>query len=44
VLTEYGGEGKLFVAAGEYKLTLTYGKAKSEQRLTVEVPAGVETR
>jgi hypothetical protein len=44
VLTEYGGEGKLFVAPGEYKLTLTYGKAKSEQRLTVEVPAGVETR
>jgi photosystem II stability/assembly factor-like uncharacterized protein len=44
VLTEYGGEGKKFVAPGEYKLTLTYGTAKSEQRLTVEVPPGVETR
>ena len=44
VLTEYGGEGKRFVAPGEYKLTLTYGKAKSEQRLRVEIPAGVETR
>jgi len=38
VLTEYGGEGKLLVAPGEYKVTLTYGKAKSEQRLKVEVP------
>jgi photosystem II stability/assembly factor-like uncharacterized protein len=44
VLTEYGGEGKLPVAPGEYKVTLTYGKAKSEQRLKVEVPPGVETR
>jgi len=44
VLTEYGGEGKRFVAPGEYKLTLKYGKAKSEQRLKVEIPAGVETR
>ncbi|HEU0094459.1 MAG TPA: hypothetical protein VFS78_20260 [Vicinamibacteria bacterium] len=44
VLTEYGGEGKLLVAPGEYKVTLTYGKAKSEQRLKVEVPPGVETR
>jgi len=44
VLTEYGGEGKKFVAPGEYKLTLKYGKAKSEQRLKVEIPAGVETR
>jgi hypothetical protein len=40
VLTEYGGEGKKFVAPGEYKLTLKYGKAKSEQRLKVEIPAG----
>ena len=31
-------------AAGEYKVTLTYGKAKSEQRLKVEVAPGVETR
>jgi photosystem II stability/assembly factor-like uncharacterized protein len=44
VLTEYGGEGKRFVAPGEYKVTLKYGKARSEQRLTVEIPPGVETR
>ena len=44
VLTEYGGEGKKFVAPGDYKVTLKYGKAKSEQRLKVEVPPGVETR
>jgi hypothetical protein len=44
VLTEYGGEGKLFLAPGGYKVTLTYGKAKSEQRLEVEAAPGVETR
>ena len=44
MLTEYGGEGTKFVAPGEYKVTLTYGKAKSEQRLKVEIPPGVETR
>jgi photosystem II stability/assembly factor-like uncharacterized protein len=44
VLSEYGGEGKKFVAPGDYKVTLKYGKAKSEQRLEVEVPPGVETR
>jgi photosystem II stability/assembly factor-like uncharacterized protein len=44
VLTEYGGEGKLLVPAGEYKVTLSHGKAKSEQRLKVEVAPGVETR
>lgn len=44
VLTEYGGEGKKFVPAGEYKVALTYGKAKSEQTLKVEVAPGVETR
>jgi photosystem II stability/assembly factor-like uncharacterized protein len=44
VLTEYGGEGKLLVPSGEYKVTLTYGKAKSEQRLRVEIAPGVETR
>jgi photosystem II stability/assembly factor-like uncharacterized protein len=44
VLTEYGGEGKKFVAPGEYKVTLKYGPAKSEQRLRVEIPSGVETR
>lgn len=44
VLTEYGGEGKLLVPPGEYKVTLSYGKAKSEQRLKVEVAPGIETR
>jgi photosystem II stability/assembly factor-like uncharacterized protein len=44
VLTEYGGEGKLFVPAGEYAVKLSYGRAKSEQRLKVELAPGVETR
>ena len=44
VLTEYGGEGALFVRAGTYTVTLTYGKARSEQKLEVKVAPGVETR
>jgi hypothetical protein len=44
LLTEYGGEGKKFFPAGDYKVTLTYGKAKSEQTLKVELLPGIETR
>ena len=44
LLNEYGGEGRLFVRAGTYKATLTYGKARSEQKVVVAVAPGVETR
>jgi hypothetical protein len=44
VLTEYGGEGRLFVPAGEYTVTLTHGEAKEKQTLTVAIDEGVETR
>ena len=44
LLVEYGGEGRKFVRPGEYKLTLTCGKAKHEQRLKVEIAPGIETR
>jgi hypothetical protein len=44
LLTEYGGEGQKFVHPGEYKVTLTCGKAKSEQALKVEIAEGIETR
>jgi photosystem II stability/assembly factor-like uncharacterized protein len=44
LLTEYGGEGQKFVPAGEYTVTLTYGKATHEQKLRVDVAPGVETR
>ncbi|MGH9888794.1 MAG: WD40/YVTN/BNR-like repeat-containing protein, partial [bacterium] len=44
VLTEYGGEGSRFMPPGEYKLTLTRGKATSEQTVKVELLPGVETR
>ncbi|HUG53522.1 MAG TPA: glycosyl hydrolase [Vicinamibacteria bacterium] len=44
LLVQYGGEGRLVVPAGEYKVTLSYGKARSEQTLKVEVAPGVETR
>jgi photosystem II stability/assembly factor-like uncharacterized protein len=44
LLTEYGGEGRKFVRSGDYKVTLTFGKAKREQTLKVEVAPGIETR
>jgi len=44
LLTEYGGEGKRFVPAGEYTVVLSHGKTKHEQKLTVSVAPGVETR
>jgi hypothetical protein len=44
LLTEYGGEGAKFVRAGDYKVTLTCGGAKSEQTLSVSVAPGLETR
>lgn len=44
LLTEYGGEGTLFVRPGEYTMTLKHGKTKSKQKLEVFVPPGIETR
>lgn len=45
LLTAYGGEGAdLFVRPGEYTVTIKQGPAKSVQKLTVSVPAGIETR
>ncbi|MGE5277679.1 MAG: WD40/YVTN/BNR-like repeat-containing protein [Acidobacteriota bacterium] len=44
LLTEYGGEGALFVRPGEYTVTLKHGKTKSKQKLEVSVPPGIETR
>jgi photosystem II stability/assembly factor-like uncharacterized protein len=44
VLTEYGGEGSLFVRPGSYEVTLTYGQATSKQKLEVSIAPGVETR
>jgi photosystem II stability/assembly factor-like uncharacterized protein len=44
VLTEYGGEGKRFVPAGEYTVSLSFGKTKQDEKLTVTVAPGVETR
>ncbi len=44
LLNAYGGEGQIFVRAGTYKVKLSHGPHKSEQKLVVEVPPGVETR
>jgi photosystem II stability/assembly factor-like uncharacterized protein len=44
VLSEYGGEGQKLVRPGEYKVKLSYGKAKAEQSLKVDVAPGIETR
>ncbi len=45
LLTEYGGEGpEKLVPAGEYTVTLTYGKVKQTQKLQVSIAPGAETR
>lgn len=44
VMTEYGGEGSLFVRAGTYEVTLTYGKETSKQKFDVAIAPGIETR
>ena len=44
LLTEYGGQGSLFLPAGEYTVTLTHGDAKDERKLKVDVAPGIETR
>jgi photosystem II stability/assembly factor-like uncharacterized protein len=44
LLFDYEAESPRFVAPGEYTLTLTYGKAKVEQRLKVEIAPGIETQ
>lgn len=44
-LTEYGGAGpKKLVRAGEYTVSLAYGKVKEKQPLRVEIAAGIEPR
>jgi photosystem II stability/assembly factor-like uncharacterized protein len=44
VLTEYGGEGVLFVRSGTYEAKLTYGKETSKQSIEVTIAPGIETR
>jgi hypothetical protein len=44
VLTEYGGEGPLYVRPGTYEATLTYGKETSKQSIEVAIAPGIETR
>lgn len=44
LLTQYGGEGNRFVPAGEYTVSLSFGKTKQDEKLTVTVAPGVETR
>jgi hypothetical protein len=44
VLTEYGGEGALYVRPGTYEATLTYGKETSKQSIEVAIAPGIETR
>ncbi len=44
VLTEYGGQGRKFVPAGDYAVTLSYGSIKQKQKLHVDLAPGLETR
>jgi photosystem II stability/assembly factor-like uncharacterized protein len=44
LLTDYGGEGQKFMSSGEYTVTLTYGKSKETQKVSVQIAPGIETR
>ena len=44
LLVEYGSEGRKFVRPGDYTVTVTRGKAKSEQKVKVVIAEGIETR
>jgi photosystem II stability/assembly factor-like uncharacterized protein len=44
MLSEYGGEGRKFIRSGEYAVSFSYGKAKQEQKVKVEIAPGIETR
>ena len=44
VLTEYGGQGRKFVPAGDYEVTLSYGSVKQKQKLHIDLAPGLETR
>ncbi len=44
VLTPYGGEGRKFVRAGRYNVSLSYGDVTQKATIDVAVAPGVETR
>ena len=44
LLTGYGGEGQKFVRAGEYTITMNYGKITQEKKIKISVAAGIETK
>ena len=44
LLTDYGGGGQKFIPSGEYKVTLTFGKSKQSEKLSVMIDQGIETR
>jgi hypothetical protein len=44
LLTEYGGEGQLFVKPGTYTVSLSYGKFKQKQKVQIEIAKGLETK
>ncbi len=41
---QYGGQGDRLFRAGEYEVTLTYGKVTQKQKLKVAIAEGIETR
>ena len=44
LLSDYGGEGQKFVAAGEYTITFSYGKTSQSHKIAISVLPGLETR
>lgn len=44
LLAEYGSQGQTFVKPGIYVITLSSGKLKHSQKITVDIAPGLETR
>lgn len=43
-INTYGGEGRKFMASGEYTVTVKHGKETAKQKFQVNIAPGIETR
>ncbi len=43
-INNYGGEGRKFMASGEYTVTVKHGKETEKQKFQVNIAPGIETR
>ena len=44
VLTPYGGQGQMFLAPGEYEVTMSHGGVTETQKVKVSIAPGIKTR